>query len=56
MPADDHGLLLYDPEGSSEETGIYGDDDAGEEDAGISANPKAAEEEPAAARPGAGDV
>ena len=39
VPANDYGLLLDDPEGSSEETGIYYDTDAGEEDTGTSADP-----------------
>lgn len=56
MPADDFGLLLDDPEGSSEETGIYDDVDADEEGTGTSANPEHTEGEPAAARPSAGDA
>ena len=35
MPANNYGLLLDDPEGSSEETGMYRDADAGEEDTGL---------------------
>ena len=42
VPADDYGLLLDDPEGSSEETDVYRDADAGEEDTGTSADPGAA--------------
>ena len=41
VPADDYGLLLDDPEGSSEETDVYHDADAGEEDTGTSADPGA---------------
>ena len=36
VPADDFGLLLDDPEGSSEETGIYMDDEAELDDTGAS--------------------
>ena len=43
MPADDYGLLLDDPEGSSEETDIYRDTDTEEGDTGTSANPEATE-------------
>ena len=39
MPAEDYGLLLDDPEGSSEETGVY--TNAEEEDTGTSADPEA---------------
>ena len=42
VPADDYGLLLDDPEGSSEETDIYHDMDAGEVDTGPSVDPGAA--------------
>ena len=42
VPADDYGLLLDDPEGSSEETDIYHDMDAGEVDTGTSVDPGAA--------------
>ena len=49
MPADDYGLLLDDPEVSSEETGVYHDTDAEEEDTGTSADP-------GAARSGSGDA
>ena len=42
VPADDYGLLLDDPEGSSEETDVYRDADVGEEDIGTSADPGAA--------------
>ena len=38
---DDYGLLLHDPEGSSEETGVYRDVGA-EEDIGASLDPEAA--------------
>ena len=41
VPTEDYGLLLDDPEGSSEETDIYRDADAGEEDTGTSADPGA---------------
>ena len=56
VPADDYGILLHDPAGSSEETGIYRDVGADEEDTGTSADPEATEGEPSAARPGAGDA
>ena len=48
-------LLLCDPEGSSEETGVYGDADA-EEDTGTSLDPEAARGEPSTLRRGAGDA
>ena len=54
IPPDDFGLQLDDPEGSFEESGPYEDEDAGLEDIGNSVDPEAIEEEPAAARPGAG--
>ena len=56
VPADDYGLRLDNPEGSSKETCINGDGDAEEGDTGASVNPEATEGEPAAARPGAGDA
>ena len=43
VPADDCGLLLDDPEGSSEETGVYRDKGIDEGDTGTSANPDATE-------------
>ena len=49
VPADDYKFLLDDPEGSSEETGVYHNADAGEEDTGTSADP-------GAARSGEGDA
>ena len=42
MPADDYSLLLDDPEGSSEETDVYRNVDAREEDTGTPADPGAA--------------
>ena len=42
VPADDYGLLLDDPEGSSKETDVYRDADAWEEDTGTSVDPGAA--------------
>jgi hypothetical protein len=56
VPPDDFGLLLDDPEGSSEETGVYVDDEAELADTGASVNPEATAEEPAATQPGAGTV
>ena len=56
MPGDDYGLLLHDPEGSSEDTDIYRDGGAKAEDTGTSADPEAAAREPSAARPSAGDA
>ena len=50
VPADDYGLLLCDPEGSSEETSVYSDADA-EEDTGASPDPEAARGEPLTSRP-----
>ena len=41
MPADDYGLLLDDPEGSSKETDVYRDADAGEDEVGTSVDPEA---------------
>ena len=43
MDGDDYGLLLHDPEGSSEETGVYRDAGA-EEDTGTLLDPEAARE------------
>ena len=40
VDGDNYGLLLRDPEGSSEETGVYGDAEA-EEDTGASLDPEA---------------
>ena len=55
VDGDDYGLLLHDPEGSSEETGVYRD--AGtEEDTGASLDPEAARGEPSTSRRGAGDA
>ena len=45
MDGEDCALLLHDPEGSSEETGIYRDAGA-EEDTGASLDPEAARGEP----------
>ena len=55
VDGDDYGLLLHDPEGSSEETGVYGDTDT-EEDIGASPDPEAARGEPSTSRRGAGDA
>ena len=55
MDGKDYDLLLHDPEGSSEETGVYGDTDA-EEDIGVSPDPEAARGEPSMSRHGAGDA
>ena len=55
MDGDDYGLLLHDPEGSSEETGVYRDAGA-EEDTGATVNPEAAKGEPPMSRCGAGDA
>ena len=55
MDGDDYGLLLHDPEGSSEETGVYRDAGA-EEDTGTSLDPEAARGEPSMSRRGAGDA
>ena len=55
VDGDDYGLLLHDPEGSSEETSVYGDADAGE-DNGASLDPEAAMGEPSTSRRGAGDA
>ena len=43
MDGDDYGLLLHDPEGSSEETGVYGDADT-EEDTGVTPDRRPSEE------------
>nr|XP_040258241.1 uncharacterized protein LOC120975646 [Aegilops tauschii subsp. strangulata] len=55
VDGDDYGLLLHEPEGSSEETGVYHDADA-EEGTGTSLNPEAARGEPSMSRRGAGDA
>ena len=55
MDGDDYGLLLHDPEGSSEDTGVYRDAGA-EEDTDTSPNPEAARGEPLTPRHGAGDA
>ena len=55
VDGDDYGLLLHDPEGSSEETGVYRDAGA-EEDTGTSLDPEAARGEPSMSRRGAGDA
>ena len=55
VDGDDYGLLLHDPEGSSEETGVYRDAGA-EEDTGASLDPEAARGEPSTSRRGAGDA
>ena len=55
VDGDDYGLLLHDPEGSSEEIGVYRNADA-EEGTGTSLYPEAAREEPSMSRRGAGDA
>ena len=55
MDGDDYGLLLRDPEGSSEETGVYRDADA-EEGTATSPDPEAAMGEPSMSRCGAGNA
>ena len=55
VAGDDYGLLLHDPEGSSEETSVYRDGGA-EEDTGTSLDPEAARGEPSMSRPSAGDA
>ena len=45
VDGDDYGLLFHDPEGSSEETGVYSDAEA-EEDTGASLDPEAGRGEP----------
>ena len=55
MERDDYGLLLHDPEGSSEETGVYRDAGA-EEDTDTSLDPGATRGEPSMSRHGAGDA
>ena len=55
MDGDDYGLLLRNPEGSSEETGVYGDTDA-EEDIGASLDPEAGRGEPSTSRRSTGDA
>ena len=55
VDGDDYDLLLHDPEGSSEETGIYGNADA-EEDPGVTPDPEAATGGPSMSRRGAGDA
>ena len=54
VDGDDYGLLLHDPEGSSEETGVYRDAGA-EEDTGASLDPEAARGETSTSRCSAGD-
>ena len=55
VDGDNYGLLLRDPEGSSEETGVYGDAEA-EEDTGASLDPVAGRGEPSSSRRGAGNA
>ena len=55
VDGDDYGLLLHDPEGSSEEMGVYGDAEA-EEDTGASLDPEAGRGEPSTSRRGAGNA
>ena len=50
VDSDDYGLLLHDPEGSSEDTS------RAEEDTGTSLDPEAARAEPSMSRRGAGDA
>ena len=54
VDGDDYGLLLHDPEGSSEEAGVYRDADA--EDTGVTPDPEAARGGPSMSRRGAGDA
>ena len=56
VPQDDFDLLLDDPEGSSEESGPYTDEDAELADTGASTNPEATEEESATRQPDAGAI
>ena len=53
VPPDDFVLLLDNPEGSSEESVPYADEDAGLADTGTSMNPGATEEDSAVAQPDA---
>ena len=55
MDGDDYGLLLRDPEGSSEETVVYGDAEV-EEDTGAWLDPEARRGEPSTSRRGAGNA
>ena len=55
VDGEDYGLLLHDPEGSSEETDVYRDAGA-EEDTGATLDPEAARGEPSTSRRGAGDA
>ena len=55
VAGDDFGLLLHEPEGSSEETGVYRDGSV-EEDTGTSLDPEAARGEASTSRLGAGDA
>ena len=55
VDGDDYGLLLRDLEGTSEETGVYGDADA-EEDTGVTPDPEVAKGGPSSSRRGAGDA
>ena len=55
VDGDDYGLLLHDPEGILEETGVYRDAGA-EEDTGASLDPEATRGEPSTSRRGAGDA
>ena len=55
VDGNDYDLLLRDPEGSSEETGVYGDAEV-EEDTGASLDPEAGRGEPSMSRPDAGNA
>ena len=55
MDGDAYGLLFHNPEGSSEETGVYRDAGA-KEDTGASLDPEAARGKPSTLRRGAGDT
>ena len=55
VDGDDYGLLLRDPEGSSEETGVYGNTEA-EEDTSASLDPEAGRGEPSTSRCSAGNA
>ena len=55
VDGDDYGLLLRDPKGSSEETGVYGNAEA-EADTGASLDPEAGRGEPSTSRRDAGNA
>ena len=55
MDGDDYVLLLRDPEGSSKETGVYGNAEA-KEDTGASLDPEAGRGEPSMLRRDGGNA